>query len=435
MSELFSPEKIVKKIVIALVCVVAVVAVAIQLVRLVNSGLTTEKALAVTMEESVEMDGYIMRRETVLFADSGGTMLAAVKDGERISKDREAVRIYYTENDLSTENYIRETDEKISVLEKSSLDTSYISADLNKMDDEIAELLSETLVYTADNDLVGAISRKEDLLVKMNKRWLLSHPGKSFESKIEELMRERSAYRSRLTGSSTAIIAPASGYYYASVDGYESIFSSENIKDLSVEKLNSMINSQPEQYIGKSAGKIVTDHNWYIACPISTETARLFDVGNKYSIEFTYNYGTVLDMTLYSKTSDSKTDSAVLVFTTNTVPSDFEYTRNQKIKVIHKKYSGLKVPKQAIRFVDDIKGVYVISGAVLEFKRAEEIYSLDDYYIIEADADSPKYEKKYVRSRTVDEEGKETVTYYRSVFLYDTVVVDGKNLYDGMKIE
>ena len=435
MSELVAPEKILKKIGVGVLCIILVIYVAKQLVNLVNSNIVTETALAVTCEESIELDGYIMRDEMILEGKSGGVMLSSVRDGTRVSKDREAVRVYYNESDLDIVNEISAVDKQLEVLRKSTMDTAYVSADMDKMDEEIKELISGMMIYSAGNDLVGALANRDELLVRMNKRWLITNPGKVFEDKISELTNTRAALQSSLSGQYSGITTTKSGYYYASADGSEDIFSSDKIGTLTVEEFSEMINSKPVEYSVKPAGKIVTDYKWYVACSLPDEKARLFDVGNKYSVEFTYNYGTVLDMVLHSRISDNKNDTAVLVFSSNEMPADFEFTRNQKINVVYNSYSGLKVPKDAVRVINDVKGVYVVSGTQIEFKRVEEIYSIDDYYIIEQDPESDKYAKKYIRKTVKDEEGKEKHTYFRALSLYDQVIVKGRDLYDGMKVE
>jgi len=143
----------------------------------------------------------------------------------------------------------------------------------------------------------------------------------------------------------------------------------------------------------------------------------------------------VLDMKLRSKITENDSDRALLVFESGEVPEDFDFARNQKVRVVYKKYSGLKVPKEAVRVVNDIKGVYVVNGTEVEFKRISEIYSFDDYYIIEKDPESALYSKKYVRKTTKDEQGNEKNEYYRVLSLYDQVIVKGKDIYDGMKVE
>lgn len=433
-------ENLLKKAGMFILGVFLVIYVSKQLVNLVDSSLRVEPALAVTASDKLVADCYIMRDETVLKTSFSGIMLAATSDGGRISKDREAVSIYSSENDFVTENEIRQIDEKLSALEKSSIDTGFVSADLTKMDEEIGELLDSASVFAADNDFAGAVSKRDSILIEMNKRWLISNPTKGFDDKIAELSAQKNALKSRLSGSASIIYAPKSGYYFSSVDGYENIFSSKKISSLTLDEFAAMTSSEPESYSGNTAGKIVTGYIWYIACPVSSLEAAYFNAGEIYPVEFTYSYGTVLKMPLVSKITEDGRDEAILVFSSSNMPDGFEYTRKQKVSIVYKQYSGLKIPKDAVRIVNDKKGVYVLKGTTVEFRLMNEIYSLDDFYIADADAESyPLYEKSRQNVTVTDDKGNETteekITYYQPVSLYDLVISDADEIYDGMRIE
>ena len=234
-------EKLLKKAGLFIIGIFLVIYVSKQLINIVDSSLQTETALAVTVTDELLLDCYIMRDETVLRTSSPGIMLAAVRDGGRISKDREVVRIYSRENDFATENEIRSIDEKIDVLEKSSIDPDFVSSDLTKMDEEIGGLLDSVAVFASDNDFVGALSKRDSVLIEMNKRWLISNPSQSYQSRINELSARKNSLKNTLSGSASSVYAPKSGYYFSSVDGYENIFSSKKISSLTIDEFASMI--------------------------------------------------------------------------------------------------------------------------------------------------------------------------------------------------
>ena len=55
--------------------------------------------------------------------------------------------------------------------------------------------------------------------------------------------------------------------------------------------------------------------------------------------------------------------------------------RIQAMQLIFDEFSGIKVPKKAIRFQGDQKGVYVILGQNITFKKIDVIYDGDDFSI------------------------------------------------------
>ena len=74
---------------------------------------------------------------------------------------------------------------------------------------------------------------------------------------------------------------------------------------------------------------------------------------------------------------------------------------------------------------EGIDGVYVLSGNYVEFSPVDIKYYGEDYVIAD---------KYYVIRK--DEKGKSYIDYeetdkYRSIRLYDNIIVKGKNLYDG----
>ena len=94
------------------------------------------------------------------------------------------------------------------------------------------------------------------------------------------------------------------------------------------------------------------------------------------------------------------------------IPSDFDYTRVQKIKVIKSSVDGVSFPRSALRMVDGEQGVYVVSGNSVGFRKVDIIESTDSHYI----------------SREPDA-GQEDRKLYLSKF--DRVITEGKGLYVG----
>ena len=68
--------------------------------------------------------------------------------------------------------------------------------------------------------------------------------------------------------------------------------------------------------------------------------------------------------------------------------------RTAEVELIFSEETGIKVSRSAIRFVDGIKGVYVIEGELVEFKKLNVIYDGDDYVLSENTSD-PEYLNLY----------------------------------------
>ena len=82
--------------------------------------------------------------------------------------------------------------------------------------------------------------------------------------------------------------------------------------------------------------------------------------------------------------------------------------RTGNIAIVKDEYEGIRVPSTALRVVDSVTGVYVVSGMEAKFVAIDIIHSTEDYSICAPNtSDSSKLR------------------------LYDEIIVKGKNLYDG----
>ena len=89
--------------------------------------------------------------------------------------------------------------------------------------------------------------------------------------------------------------------------------------------------------------------------------------------------------------------------------SDLANLRKEKAQLAFNEYKGLKISPTAIRVNDKgEKGVYVKTGNIIRFKKANVLYSSSDVII----AENKRGAQGYVK-------------------LYDDIVVEGTDLYDG----
>ena len=203
----------------------------------------------------------------------------------------------------------------------------------------------------------------------------------------------------------TRILAKQSGYFVSSTDGYENIFNGGKLETITPELLES---AKPEHFEKSVVGKIVSDYEWYIAANISLDESLKFKEGDSLKIFTSVKNAPQLSATV-KKINISETESkAVVLFACNEMNSELASMRSGPMTVVKTEYSGLKVPKKALRVVDSVKGVYVLNGMIVNFVPVNIVYSSENYIICE-------------KQNEVD----------KGLKLYDRVIVKGKGLYDG----
>ena len=86
-------------------------------------------------------------------------------------------------------------------------------------------------------------------------------------------------------------------------------------------------------------------------------------------------------VTVESITPTGNGNEAIIVLSCEELDSEIASSRIQEADLVLNEYTGLRVPREAIRFVNDVKGVYVIVGERTEFKKLDVIYEGDDYVL------------------------------------------------------
>lgn len=122
---------------------------------------------------------------------------------------------------------------------------------------------------------------------------------------------------------------------------------------------------------------------------------------------------TPIEAEIVSITDSGRGDgTSVYVFECDTLTSSVVSGRTAQFKYIVNSYGGLRVSRSALRFNDDQeRGVFVVVGGKLVFKKINVEYWGDDYLICTQEDDGD-----YLK-------------------LYDRIVTEGKDLYEGKVVE
>lgn len=359
-----------------------------------------------TVKNQIELSGYIFRDETVLTSPSAGTTVASAKDGEKVAGGSVVALSYYIESE-EVKNAVSKTDEKINILKKSSLSKSL---DIAETDKRIAELRTEMAIR--QNDAAYLKFASEELLTLMNKRSLSLSDKENYDKEIASLTAERTLLLSSL-GKSEKTEAPLSGYFYSYTDGYENLFTAEEALNMTKEKFDYLSSSLPSLYNG-AIGKISEGFKWYFVCKTDIESSEEIVEDKKYSCTFSDNtYKDEIKLTVEKKTVDYSDKTVIITFCADRTPENFDFVRHQRMKITVSETTGLKVPVPAVRVIDGNTGVYILYDGVARIRNINILTESGGYYIVE---DSEQKTKEWL-------------------YLYDRIIMDEKNLYDGKVID
>ena len=89
----------------------------------------------------------------------------------------------------------------------------------------------------------------------------------------------------------------------------------------------------------------------------------------------------VYDVTVESVRAAEEEGKSIIVLSCDRLDENLVRSRVQSVELIFEEYQGIKVPRKAIRFKGDQKGVYVILGSEITFKKIDVIYEGSDFVV------------------------------------------------------
>lgn len=417
------PKKAAKNVFLFLLMIFLVIYAGFQILPSFSQKIEIENAMHVSLYGSIHTNGYIFRDETVIHGDSSGIPVTLIKDGDRLSKGQHFANVYSTKDYADLQKEVNAIDDKIRVLEKSVVELNAYVTDITKTDKEINDYFEGIFKDVSKGNLAGISSLEDSLLVSLNKRELIVSMTKGYEAEITKLRTEKAYLESRISAVSRKLVAQTSGYYYGDTDGYEEEFTPEMLENLTFESFEELTRvSENADIKENSYGKIVKSFIWYVVCEADKESVAAYRENAYYSLSFPSFSEDSVKMELQKIIKSTSEKTVLLVFRGNTAPEGFTYQRNQQVDIITNQYSGLAVPKEAVRVVNGIRGVYILNGDIVRFRRIEIVFENDGYYITTLG-------KQQIVADNDQQTEDEGLPPYLS--LYDSVIVKGKNLFDG----
>ena len=366
---------------------------------------TTDTVYKYFSYSGYSVSGYIIRNETVVESSISGALSYEVEDGGRVSKNGTIATVYSSESDAERQAKIEQLDSQIASLEELQTYNDLNATDVNTINIKIRSFMSRVADETQD----GAVTRSDSydsFLSAINRKQIVTGQISDFNALISSLRAERDGLAASVPSPLGTLKAPVSGYVIYSVDGYETAVSTEDIAGLTAESLQA-IKLSDTQTVG-AVCKIVGDYEWYIAAEIPFSESLNLKAGEKVKLKTQLLSSPELTATVKHINKQSVGENAVAVFACNTMNTELAGTRNLDITIVYDEYEGLRVDNRAIRLVDGVKGVYVLTASQVKFVAVNIIWTGDKYSIAELQASDSKVLR-----------------------IYDEIIVKGKNLYDG----
>lgn len=421
-----------KKILIAFLTVLALIYVVYLLLSANFNMYPTENAVRTTITEKIYSNGFIIRDETIIPNNSNGVLSYSCANGEEVKANGEIAKIYANESDAVSQSIADSLERKKKALVDLQSTNVLGSVGLDTINNDISNNLISFYNNVNDNDINSAFTHSSDLLYSINQRQLYTGKVKNFSTEIADLQSQIDTLRNSSGDSIGTLTTEKAGYFTEFCDGYENSLKYKDVDRLTLDDLHNIeISSVPSN----TAGKIISSLNWYVACEVTADQATSLSLwdGNV-SLLLSGASNEAVPAEIFRIHQPSQDDNALVILSCDYMDDSLIDTRNEPIEIGLGTYTGLRVNKKAIHddyvtkvTYDDnnnkhtetkkVQGVYVLYGSEVLFKQVSIIYADDDYVICD----------------TTPDDG--VLFNGETISMYDQVILEGDDLYDGKVIQ
>lgn len=378
------------------------------------------------MSEAVafkEFRGVFIRDEEVRTYSGNGSVSYKVADGGKLGTDTVIAEVYSSEDQIARNREINDLERELELLKKIQNPGTLESAQPSSLSENIEESY-RSMIYSRDmRDYDMLKSNAEDLQIMMSTYQIITKRVSGFNQQIADINTRLAELKGASVKPTEIIKSPRSAYFVSFCDGYESELTPDKLDDLTISELISIQDRKSDD--PRVLGKLVDGYGWYLA-GIIDNSRKEYAIGDDVKLRFDSS-SDMFDAVIYDVRSEGDPAKSIIILKCDQFNYELVQHRVEKcelIKLVNGKsvFHGLKVPRQAIRFMDPkddesegdnnessepastgsyiteaatnykgIKGVYILKGEQVTFKKIDVIYEGSDYILSEVHDDDSSY--------------------------------------------
>lgn len=395
------------------------------------SMLETEQATHFEINDYLEVNATALRREEYILNNRAGIVAYNINDGEKVNAGGSVAKLFENTTDVENWQRYRKINDELTMLRQLGGTGHSMFVDLDTVDAQINAQTVAFRNYLQSGRYNLAQQSKLSLMQLYNERAVITGISADFQPRITELETELAGIK--VSNGIGDVRSKNSGVFVSYIDGYESSLDYSKAESINYSELSAMAKKDPPS---DAVGKVITTLNWYLLCPITGEQAISITGGSDHveiSIPKVISYS--IPGTIVGLNQGSKTEDGLLVIQCDYMDSALAKIRKEDITIKTKTYEGLRINRKAIHedyvtvnsydengmitdsHEEKVQGVYVVYGNKLNFVQVNIIYSDKEFVICDPDVTN------------------EAILGDKTVSLYDEVVVQGKELYNGKTVK
>ncbi len=376
-------DTITGKVLVLILSIFMLVTVFHQFVQVFEDDYTTETATVYSSAEKVTFNGVYVRNETIVSGGKNGVLSYPSSDGSKVAKDSVVAYVYRSANDIYINQQIESLKNEVEILKKEQSPGTTVVAQPEFISSLIDEKYRTITTLAARNDLSSLRSESDDFQMLTGIYQIVIGEETDYNDRIEQLEKQIKLLEAKQNNPIDIITVPNSGYFISYVDGYEDILSTDKLSSITADDIKEVIKNDgynAAKVSKKAVGKIVDDYEWNLVGIVNPKDAS-FNPGKEVKVKLS----STPDLLTAKITDVIETDDpeeCVIVLSCEKLNFNLVQYRTERVEIILDDFNGIKVPREAVRFnKNNEKGVYVLLGQRIAFKKVDVIYECEDYLL------------------------------------------------------
>ncbi len=359
----------------------------------------TETAHIITVKKTISSSGYILRKETLVEAESGGIFEPSVANGDRVAKSSTIGVVTTGDLDEDLAARLEEVTARINELKEADSIADIYASDEARIYAAMKQVTASIRSSTAEGDFFTAAEETSKLAVLVEKKNSVETAGAADELLVS-LEAEKYDIEQKIGGVRQNVLAPSSGYFFTATDGLEGSGKESDLLLVTNSKIKNFETKLKNHTPAASEiGKITDSYEWYLVMSMPNEDAETLTPGA--AVTVSVDDSVFVDATVLTVNADTSDKSAVVIKSTRNIPGIYE-KRTGQFEICLAEYSGLYVPAAAIRVQNGVTGVYVMNRTnEIVFGCVDILFEEESYCIVRTEYTPPE-DIPYEPLRTYD---------------------------------
>lgn len=306
--------------------------------------------------------GYVFRDETTLHSSNNGPIEYLVADGSAVRAGEKLMNVYVDDTGTDKRQTAATLYEEIARLMRAR------ARDVIAWQATYFNSYGDMMGAVSAGDLRTGLNAAQGLTATLERRSAFGDSGAEIDARIAELQGQADALVEFVKDDRQTLLATENGYYFSyQTDGYEALFGTAAVGDLTPEGLDRLLGSKA--LAANAVGKLVSGGEFYLAVPTSQEHAQAYTLGDAYRVRMAR--GGEAQMRLARIAASHDGSEALLIFYSEKCPTGMDLCRRQPVEIERSTVEGLRVPAAALYCEEGEDVVYVVTGGVATKRRVQ----------------------------------------------------------------